>query len=49
MVHVTPLVEGGRVRVGELITHHFPLADFAEAVDTFNERRDGALKVILQP
>jgi L-iditol 2-dehydrogenase len=49
MLHVTPLVEGGRIRVGELITHHFPLADFAEAVDTFNERRDGALKVILQP
>lgn len=49
MVHVTSLVEGGRIRVGELITHHFPLADFAEAVDTFNERRDGALKVILQP
>jgi L-iditol 2-dehydrogenase len=49
MVHVTPLVEEGRIRVGELITHHFPLADFAEAIDTFNERRDGALKVILQP
>lgn len=49
MVHVTPLVEEGRIRVGKLITHHLPLADFAEAVDTFNQRRDGALKVILQP
>lgn len=49
MVAVTPLVVGGQIRVGELITHHFPLDDFAEAVDTFTERRDGALKIILRP
>ena len=49
MVNVTPLVVEGHIRVGELITHHFPLVDFAEAIDTFNERRDGALKIILQP
>ncbi len=49
MVTVTPLVVGGQIRVGELITHHFPLEDFAEAIDTFNERRGGALKIILQP
>jgi L-iditol 2-dehydrogenase len=35
--------------VRELITHHFPLSSFPEALDTFNERRDGALKVIVQP
>ena len=49
MVHVIPLVVDGRIRAGDLITHHFPLDDFAEALATFNERRDGALKVIVQP
>jgi len=49
MVHVMPLVVDGRIRVRELITHHFPLSSFPEALDTFNERRDGALKVIVQP
>ncbi len=49
MVHVMPLVVDGRIRVGELITHHFPLEDFGIALDTFNERREGALKVIIQP
>lgn len=49
MAHVIPLVVDGRIRVRELITHHFPLSSFQEALDTFNERRDGALKVIVQP
>ncbi|MFQ5967410.1 MAG: zinc-binding dehydrogenase [Acidimicrobiia bacterium] len=49
MVHVIPLVVDGRIRAAELITHHFPLSDFPEALATFNERRDGALKVIIQP
>ena len=49
MRHVIPLVVDGRIRAADLITHHFPLADFAEALATFNERREGALKVIVQP
>ncbi len=49
MLHVIPLVVDGRIRVRELITHHFPLSSFSEALETFNERRDGALKVIVQP
>lgn len=49
MRHVIPLIADGRIRAGDLITHHFPLTDFIEALDTFNERRDGALKVIVQP
>lgn len=49
MVHVLPLVVDGRIRVAELLTHRFPLEDFGLALDTFNERRDGALKVIVEP
>jgi len=49
MRRVMPLVADGRIRVNELHTHTFPLDDFQTAIDTFNERRDGALKVIIEP
>lgn len=43
------LLASGAVRVQPLITHHFPLAHFQDAWDTFVERRDGAIRVMLQP
>ena len=49
MRRAMPLVADGRIRVNELHTHTFPLDDFQTAIDTFNERRDGALKVIIEP
>ena len=49
MRHVIPLVADGRIRVNELHTHTFRLAEFAAALATFNERRDGAIKVIVEP
>ena len=49
MRHVLPLVADGRIRAKELITHRFPLDDFADALKTFNERKDGAMKVIIEP
>lgn len=49
MRHVIPLVADGRIRVKELHTHTFSLDDFGEALDTFNERRGGALKIVLEP
>jgi threonine dehydrogenase-like Zn-dependent dehydrogenase len=49
MEEVMPLMADGRIPAGKLVTHHFPLARFADALRTFNERIDGALKVIVEP
>ena len=43
------LIARGVVDVRPLITHHFPLAQFAEAWATFVERRAGAIRVMLHP
>jgi threonine dehydrogenase-like Zn-dependent dehydrogenase len=32
-----------------MITHRFPLGEYAEALETFAKRKDGALKVLVQP
>ncbi len=49
MRRVLPLVEQGRVRVDEVITHHFPLSDYATALATFNDPSAGAIKIIVEP
>ena len=49
MRHVIPLVASGRIRALRLITHRFALERFDEALATFNERRDCAMKVIIEP
>ncbi|MBV9171848.1 MAG: alcohol dehydrogenase catalytic domain-containing protein [Chloroflexi bacterium] len=43
------LMARGAVDVKPLITHQFPLSQFANAWDTFVERRDGAIRVMLHP
>jgi len=49
MPRAIALAASGRIRLSELITHRFALESFADAYATFTERRDGALKVIVQP
>ena len=49
MRRVMPHVEQGRMRVREMITHRFALADYAEALATFNDRSSGAIKILVAP
>jgi 2-desacetyl-2-hydroxyethyl bacteriochlorophyllide A dehydrogenase len=43
------LIESGRVDVGPLITHRFPLADFQRAFDLLATRKEPVVKVVLRP
>ena len=49
MRHVIPLVEQGRIRVRDVITHHFPLAEYGRALSTFADPASGAIKIIIEP
>src|SRR5207244_10506875 len=48
MEELPPLIADGRIPPATPIPHHCKLADFGEALRTFNERVDGALKVIVE-
>jgi 2-desacetyl-2-hydroxyethyl bacteriochlorophyllide A dehydrogenase len=43
------LLASGTIDVASLTTHHFPLDQFNDAWATFTERRDGAIRVMLDP
>jgi len=43
------LLANGKVNLAPLVTHSFPITKFEEAYRTFNQRIDGALKVIIKP
>jgi L-iditol 2-dehydrogenase len=49
MLRVMPFVANGRMRVGELITHRFPLSEYDQALATFNDRSSGAMKIVVNP
>ncbi|WP_030661670.1 zinc-dependent alcohol dehydrogenase [Streptomyces cellulosae] len=49
MRRVMPFVANGRMRVGELITHRFPLSEYDAALATFNDRDSGAMKIVVHP
>ena len=49
MRRVMPFVANGRMRVGELITHSFPLSEYEKALAVFNDRSSGAIKIIIHP
>jgi threonine dehydrogenase-like Zn-dependent dehydrogenase len=39
----------GKIDGKHLITHTFPLEEINDAIDTFRERKGGALKVVVHP
>jgi L-iditol 2-dehydrogenase len=49
MRRVMPLVEQGRMRVRDVMTHRFTLSDYEHALATFNDPASGAIKIIIAP
>lgn len=43
------LLSEGRIDLSPLMSHRFALADFAEALDTYEGRKDGAMKIAIKP
>jgi len=41
------MITAGRIDPARLVTHRFPFAQVQQAFETYRDRRDGALKVIL--
>ncbi len=46
---VLALIASGQLVVKDLITHVFPLVDFPRALETFEKRLEGAVKVVIEP
>ncbi len=49
MRRVMPMVADGRIRLADIITHEFALADFAAALATFRDKSSGAIKITVKP
>jgi L-iditol 2-dehydrogenase len=49
MRRVMPLVEQGRMRVRDVMTHRFSLRDYGQAMATFKDPASGAIKIIVRP
>jgi len=47
--NVVSLFASGKVNAKDVITHHFSIDDVKEAIDTFVNKKDGAMKVIIRP
>ncbi len=46
---VISLITAGQLPVADLVTHTFPLEQFSQALDVFVNRRDGVIKVVVEP
>lgn len=43
------LMEQGKTKVSPLITHTFPLSEIQKAINTFVNRKESAIKVMVHP
>ena len=41
------MMSAGLIHPEQMVTHHFPLERFQEALDLFTSRDDGVIKVII--
>ncbi len=46
---IISLISSGKLAVKDLITHVFPLVEFPRALETFEKRLEGAVKVVIEP
>jgi L-iditol 2-dehydrogenase len=46
---VIRMFEAGAVKGDRIVTHCFPLEKYEEALDTFVNRKNGAIKVVIEP
>ena len=46
---IVQMVSSGQLVLEDLTSHSFPLEEFEKALDTFVNRRDGAIKVVVEP
>jgi L-iditol 2-dehydrogenase len=49
MRRVMPLVEQGRMRAAEMITHRLALTQYEEALRTYGDPKAGAIKIVILP
>ena len=49
MWQVVGMIASGKLNVKDLITHCFPIETYREALDVFVNRKDGAVKVVIEP
>ena len=47
--HLISLVQEGKVKLEDIITHTVPLAEASRMYDIFNKKEDNCLKVVLKP
>ena len=43
------MIASGALNVKDLITHHFPIENYLDAMDVFINRKENAVKVIIEP
>ena len=46
---VLGMLSDGHIKGSALITHRFPLEDYEKAVDIFENKKDGSIKVVINP